>query len=454
MADDKVVIGLNEGTPVKPGDMTRITSVTNTDSEEDDSIATTTIPRMKIKPSGSTDAAETSNINKGKINAKLEEDKSKKKTNIKLKPAVAGETAEAVVMPSQASAAPRILSSAAPAPMPAQATAIPKTATEDETVKIHKPRPVIASSSVSSVLSAPAAAYATSAPPPAAAKPVVEDETVRIQKPHIGIASGAVPGVKQTIKLRPSSTTPAPLSEAEAKTSFTPPPPPPPPPPPSPLAPPAPPVSGAADAKRTIRLVPKKSDATSGGDKSPVIPPPPSAQTIKLEEPSQTPMESTRSALTIKLPSEVVTEAPAETAPPKRTLKLKSAARPPEATTVTPRPVPISQSPFPQAAPPVPSAPMPIPHPAVAVKTDQEITDSASEEGGIPPIIEKAVPQQETEISDFIDKPTTEPSIIFTIAACAAFFVMAYFTWMLVGQYCNNYLDANISVPGLSGKVK
>jgi hypothetical protein len=452
MADDKVVIGSNEGTPVKPGDLTRITSVMNTDSEEDDSIATTTIPRMKIKPSGSTDAAETSNINKGKINAKLEEDKSKKKTNIKLKPAVAGETAEAVVMPAQASAAPRILSSPAPAPMPAQATAIPKTATEDETVKIHKPRPVIASSSVSSVLSAPAAAYATSAPPPAVAKPVVEDETVRIQKPHIGIASGAVPGVKQTIKLRPSSTTPAPLTEAEAKTSFTPPPPP----PPSPIAPPAPPISGAADAKRTIRLVPKKSDATSGGDKSPVIPPPPSALTIKLEEPSQTPIESARSAATIKLPSEVGTEAPAETSPPKRTLKLKSAARPPEATTVTPRPVPISQSPFPQASPPVPSAPMPIPppHPAVAVATDQEITDSTGEEREIPPIIEKPVSPQETEISDFIKKPTTEPSIIFTIAACAAFFVMAYFTWMLVGQYCNNYLETKISVPGLSGKVK
>lgn len=420
MADDKVVIGSNEGTPVKPGDLTKITSVINTDSAEDDSIATATIPRMKIKTGDNTDAQETSNINKGKIKAKLEEDKPKKKTTVKLKPVIVGETGEAAaapVPPPAPAAALRIASVPAPAPVPAQATAVPRIASEDETVKIQKPRSVLAST--------------------------------------------AVPGVKQTIKLRPSSTTPAPISEAESKPGLTPPPQP----PPAPVAPvaPTPALAGASEAKRTIRLVPKKSDATSGGEHS-AIASKPSAPTIKLEEPPQTPQEPSRSASTIRLPSEAPSpEVASGTTPPqKRTLKLKS-TRPPEATTVTPRPVPVS--PFPSAQSPSPATPMPTPAPMpvppppppppppVAGATDAEITTGEGESREIPPmpVSEEKVYKEETTPSVY---DIQEPSIIFTIAACIAFFVMAYFAWMLVGQYCNNYLDKNITVPGLSGKVK
>ncbi|MCX6985191.1 MAG: hypothetical protein NT118_10655 [Lentisphaerae bacterium] len=455
MADDKVVIGSNEGTPVKPGDLTKVTSVINV---EDDATATATIPRMKSKINTMTDSVETSNINRKEIKAKLEEDKPKKKTNVKLKPVVVAETAEAVAVPSQASAAPRVAN--VPAPMPSQSTAVPRIPSEDETVKIHKPRAVVASASVSNAGQAnegenaeppraprPAVAASTAAVP--GVRPATEDETVKIQKPPTAVASAAVPGVKQTIKLRPSSTTPAPISESDSRGGFTPP-------PPSPAAPQEPAMAGASEAKRTIRLVPKKSDATSGGDQS-ASGVRPSAPTIKLEESS--PAQSSRSASTIKLPSVGEAGASAETtSPAKRTLKLKS-TRPPEATTVTPRPVPVVPSPFPPAPMPTVSVPMPVPPPpspppAVAAATDPEITaSSAREESDIPPVMEKEV-QYEGEAVPSATADVTEPSIIFTIAACIAFFAMAYFAWMLVGQYCNNYMDTKISVPGLSGKVK
>lgn len=471
MADDKVVIGSNEGTPVKPGDLTKITSVMNTDSAADDSVATASIPRMKIKTDTASDSSETSTIDKAKIKAKLEEDKPKKKTTVKLKPLVVAETGEAVAAPPQAPTAPRI--EVAPAPSPAQATAAPKIVSEDETVKI-KTRPVIAGTAV------PAEAGAVPAQPAAAPKKVViapapmpaqatavpkivsEDETVKIQKPRAVIASTAVPGVKQTIKLRPSSTTPAPISEADSSAGFTPPPQA----PPSLVAHPAPALAGASEAKRTIRLVPKKSDATSGGDQLSTAAKP-SAPTIKLEEPQPVSAESSRSSATINLSSEEGAAA-ADGSVLKRTLKLKSTrppeattvtprpippslspaspqmhTRPPEATTVTPRPIPPSLSPSAQLTPP--AAPVPVPPPAVAAATDAEITASAAEEREIPPVMEK-------QVQKAVQKQ--EPSIIFTVAACIAFFVMAYFTWMLVGQYCSNYTDSKISVPGLSGKTK
>ena len=458
MADDKVVIGSNEGTPVKPGDLTKITSVMNTDSVvEDDATATATIPRMKSKANTLNDSVETSNINRKEIKAKLDEDKPKKKTNVKLKPAVVGETAEAVAVPAPPSAAPRV-NLPAPAPMPSQSTAVPRIPSEDETVKIHRPRAVVASASVSNAgqptegenaeprAPRPVVAASTAAVP--GVRPATEDETVKIQKPHTAVASAAVPGVKQTIKLRPSSTTPAPISESDSRVGFTPP-------PPAPVAPQAPAMSGASEAKRTIRLVPKKSDATSGGDHS-ASGVRPSAPTIKLEESS--PAQSSRSASTIKLPSAGESETSADTIPPaKRTLKLKS-TRPPEATTVTPRPVPVVPSPFPPAPMPTVSAPMPVPPsaplppPVIAAATDPEITAGAREDSDIPPIMERE--EREETLSPATAEDVKEPSIIFTIAACIAFFAMAYFAWMLVGQYCNNYLDKKISVPGLSDKVK
>ncbi len=468
MADDKVVIGSNEGVPVRPGDLTKVTSVINTDSAADDSIATASIPRMKMKSGLKSDSAETSTIDKAKIQAKLEEDKPKKKTTVKLKPLVVGETGKETAAPSQPS--PNAISTPAPAPTAAHGTSVPRVASEDETAKI-KTRPAIASASVAAESSpaplrepASPSAMFTPAPAPtpahATAVPKIasEDETVKIQKPRAFVASTAVPGVKQTIKLRPSSTTPAPVSDADSSAGPSPQPPQAPQPSlavtPSqaPVAPPAPVLAGASEAKRTIRLVPKKSDATSGGEHSSTTSKP-SAPTIKLEEPKPVPAESSRSAATINLSStsDGVEPTPAGSLL-KRTLKLKS-TRPPEATTVTPRPIPPQASASSAAAPmPVQAAPMPVPPPAVAAATDSEIAaSSAGEEREIPSVKETKV-KKEKPVPSAYEKQ--EPSIIFTIAACIALFVMAYFTWMLVGQYCNNYTDTKISVPGLSGKVK
>ncbi|MFA6566984.1 MAG: hypothetical protein WCS96_02115 [Victivallales bacterium] len=382
MADDKkVIIGSNGGAPVKPGDMTRITSAVKMGAGDDDSIATATIPRMKVKANVASDSVETAAVNKEEIKAKLGGDGPKKAT-IRLKPAAAaGEEVESATVPLQASAAaPKTVVASAPAPLPAQATAVPKftseaSSEEDETVKIQKPRPV---------------------------------------------SNTAVPGVKQTIKLRPSSNTPAPMSGSDSNAGFIPPPP-----PPQPATAQAG-LSGASEAKRTIRLVPKKADATSGGEQQVSTAARPSAPTIKLEEPSPVSAGSSaaRSALTIKLPP---AEGETDAAAPKRTLKLKSTR--PEATVATPHPAPAT---------PIPASP------ALASATDAEVPVSAGEGQIIPPTIEKAARKEGKQ----------EPSMIFTIAACIAFFVMAYFAWMLVGQYCNNHMDSKISVPGLSGKVK
>jgi hypothetical protein len=131
--------------------------------------------------------------------------------------------------------------------------------------------------------------------------------------------------------------------------------------------------------------------------------------------------------VTVKLPS---AESGAEAAAPKRTLKLKS-TRAPEVNVAPAAPPPMAS----------PVATMPN-SPAVPSATDS----------GIPAIVDHGIPQE--KVQQYSTAGKQEPSIIFTIAACVAFFVMAYFTWMLVGQYCNNYMDSNISVPGLSGKVR
>jgi hypothetical protein len=48
------------------------------------------------------------------------------------------------------------------------------------------------------------------------------------------------------------------------------------------------------------------------------------------------------------------------------------------------------------------------------------------------------------------------PGVVFTIAACFAFILMAYYTWMVIGQWAEGDQDMtkNANVPGLSGTVK
>ncbi|HBC85532.1 MAG TPA: hypothetical protein DCZ94_01120 [Lentisphaeria bacterium] len=239
----------------------------------------------------------------------------------------------------------------------------------------------------------------------ASGNPAQEDETVKIQKPR-PVATPTVPGVKQTIKLRPSSNTPAPDATEGAGA------------PPQMMAPPpqaAVPADSAPSAKRTIRLVPKKADATSNGEAAAARP---SAPTVKLEEPQQAAAPSARSAATVKLDGG---DASAQSAPPKRTLKL--------------RPVKSGE---PAAAPAMPS-------PSPAGATDSEMAAMAAGDQSMPPVA-----QAQQESMGAPEKGHDEPSMIFTLAAGLALFTMIYFTWMIVGQYCNNYLETKITVPGLT----
>ncbi|HCE43472.1 MAG TPA: hypothetical protein DET40_07975 [Lentisphaeria bacterium] len=249
----------------------------------------------------------------------------------------------------------------------------------------------------------------------AGAPPPQEDETVKIQKPR-PVATPTVPGVKQTIKLRPSSNTPAP--DTEATVSFAPPP------QQQAAAPEAAPTEGAPAAKRTIRLVPKRADATAGGNEANAASVRPSAPTVKLEEPAQAGAPAGRSAVTVRLPAEGGGE-PAG-APPKRTLKLK----------------PVK--------PAGEQAPAPAPAPSPAGATDSEMAAISAADNTIPPM---AMSQQESYASAGA-ATSDEPSMIHAILAFAALFVMIYFTWSVVGQYCNSQLDSKITVPGLSEKVK
>ncbi len=248
------------------------------------------------------------------------------------------------------------------------------------------------------------------------APPAQEDETVKIQKPR-PVATPTVPGVKQTIKLRPSSNTPAPETSAEAPAA-------------EPAAAPAPamaasvPSEGAPAAKRTIRLVPKKADSTSGGNEATALSAKPSAPTVKLEEPqADAGAPGARSAATVRLPTEgAAGQAPS--APPKRTLKLK--------------PVKAAGE----------QAPAPAPAPSPAGATDSEMAAIGAGESA-PPVASAPMEQEGMAVAG-----SDEPSMIHTIIAIAALLTMVYFSWAIVGQYCNNYLDSKITVPGLSEKVK
>jgi hypothetical protein len=241
-----------------------------------------------------------------------------------------------------------------------------------------------------------------------------EDEaTVKIQKPQISKPvhpTPVVPGSKGTIKLRPS-TTPPPVGVS--------------------------PVAGitrtepAADneseetvsvSKKTIRLVPKKPGEDDSTQKTPKqdasAPPKPSAPTIKLQDQADDVTQKTPrpSASTVKMPEESAAAAvPVPLAAPassKKTLKLKA---------TTPA------APPPQAAD-QPGGGMPLP-PADATAT------SASG----PPIKAAGL----------------DPGIVMTLVAVLALVLVAYYTWMVGGQWAEQHMEVkSANVPALSGKVK
>lgn len=263
-----------------------------------------------------------------------------------------------------------------------------------------------------------------------------EDEaTVKIQKPDTtkpAHPTPIVPGSKETIKLRPS-TTPPPAGIAPAGITKT--------------------ESAAAASdmdddeseetvsvsKKTIRLVPKKPGEDDSTQKTPKAGPPsakPSAPTVKLQEPDDVTQKTARpSAPTVKLPDESpvaavappmmaapTAAAPAVDEPPsasKKTLKLKATS-------------PATQSP--QAARGPGGGSMP--------------PSAAPEEGG--PAVGGG--------GGHAPKPKVagaDPGIVLTLVAVLTLLLVAYYAWMVGGQWAEQYMEVETAnVPALSGKVK
>ncbi|MBN1863831.1 MAG: hypothetical protein JW808_02905, partial [Victivallales bacterium] len=172
---------------------------------------------------------------------------------------------------------------------------------------------------------------------------------------------------------------------------------------------------GGAVSKKTIRLVPKASggvdDDTQKTPKS-ASAPKPSAPTVKLKESDATQKTARPSAPTVKMP-----EPPADEESPassKKTLKLRSA------------------------------------------KT-AEATSSVAGGEGMPPGEEPpaaGTPSLGRSAPAVSDKGA-DPGIVLTLVALFALVAVAYYVWMVGGQWAEQYMEAeSANVPGLSGNVK
>lgn len=248
----------------------------------------------------------------------------------------------------------------------------------------------------------------------------LEDEaTVKIQKPAMSKPAHptpVVPGAKETIKLRPSTTPPPPGSAPSGITKTEP-------------------AAGddpGATGKKTIRLVAKKPGEDDGTQKTPkpsaptaaapAAPPAaggapgtakPSAPTVKLSEGSAQ-KSAKPSAPTVKLPDESASGGAS-----KKTLKLK---------------------------PTSPAAPPP---------------QAASEPGGggMPPASAPPAggPSEGPTGKIAGAKPKakgSDPGIVLTLVAVLAFMLMAYYVWMVAGQWAEQYQEVeSANVPALSGKT-
>ena len=261
---------------------------------------------------------------------------------------------------------------------------------------------------------APAKAEAPKAP---VAKENLEDEsTVKIQKPQItkpAHPTPIVPGSKETIKLRPSTTPPPPGADPVAVTQTEP---------------------AAADeseetlavSKKTIRLVPKKpgeDDSTQKTPKQDAATPAaaaaaaakPSAPTIKQKPTDDVTQKTARpSAPTVKLPQPAAEpEADKTAASSKKTLKLKAT---------------------PSATPPPAATGGGMPPPAGA--------SAAKGAGAVAP-------------GPVAAAKGADPGVVMTLVAVLALFAIAYYAWMVGGQWAEQYAEVeSANVPALSGTVK
>ena len=215
--------------------------------------------------------------------------------------------------------------------------------------------------------------------------------------------------------------------------------------------------------KRTIKLTPTRPSAE----------PPQAAPTVKLTAdtedeqtvamqkrtikltPAKPSAEAPQAAPTVKLTAGTSVKPPSPSIP---TLKLVSTgAQPPiqqatgapsEEAVVAPSQEPLLQQ---QASAPKRTLKLRTTHSAPAV---QPVTTGDMSKTGQ----QIAVPQGDADqegYSEIQGKGADEPSIIFTIAASVAFLALAYFAWMTIGQFGEEYLGwQTANVPGLSGKVQ
>jgi len=244
-----------------------------------------------------------------------------------------------------------------------------------------------------------------------------DEATVKIQKPKptkVPHPTPKIPGSKDTIKLRPSTTTGLEAAiEEDNENDET-----------------------VSVSKKTIRLVPKKSGDDDATQKTPKLQSnvaKPSAPTVKLQAQAE----------------DVTQKTPRLSAP---TVKLKDSVE--DVTQKTPRPsaptVKLPDAPAPEAgAPPAASskktlklkssAPPPPPPQAMVDGSEPSIT---------PPTVNKK------EVAGTPDKGS-EPGIVMTLVAVLTLIAVSYYVWMVAGQWAELHQGVrSANVPSLSGTVK
>ncbi len=320
---------------------------------------------------------------------------------------------------------------------------VPGQTQEASPARTIKLKPLQSKSSESPVpAESPISAEALSPAPSSDNQDMEDDATIKIDKvPKLlkpNETGTGMPGAKHTIKLRPSSgSESAPVPSEGPKPS-------------SPSTLKLKPVTASAPAaqeqqeepgpseeqtvsmqKKTIKLSPTRPGVSASPEPSA-----PSAPTMKMEESAATVQPPRPAAPTVKLAPDAPPPAPVPTvqqgapaseeqhsapASGKRTLKLKSHTS-------------QTSAPPPSVSTPTGTAPAPS-----NISVSGEGTESGMQKQERHPVGAKS----------------DEPNIIFTLAACFAFLALAYFTWMNIGQFGEQYLGwQTANVPGLSGQIK
>ena len=269
-----------------------------------------------------------------------------------------------------------------------------------------------------------------------------EDETVKIDKKPRTIkpseaAPTSIPGAKQTIKLRPSTASSSGTEGDGPRPS-------------SPMTMKLRPVNVAQDQSTPSESASGYVPEPGFEDEQTVAM---QKRTIKLTS-TRPSAEAPQAAPTVKLTADTSVKPPSPSIP---TLKLVSTgAQPPiqppptEAPSeegVVPSQEPVQQ----QASAPKRTLKLRTTHSAPAV---QPVTTGDMSKTGQQIAAPQGDAAQELS-SETQDKGADEPNIIFTIAASVTFLALAYFAWMAIGQFGEEYLGwQTANVPGLSGKVQ